>query len=110
MQKRITALLLSLSLLMVVGCYESKVEFAGNVAPFQFNGLKITLPVTGKGKYGASPTRFDFRWPESNVIVIDQLPNGTFEIRKDGVLLGTAEEGDHIRFNDDGQLATEADP
>jgi hypothetical protein len=115
-----------LCLLMVAavlnGCSDAKVQV--HVEPIDFQGLKVTLPNNGMGKFGVTPD--SLYWSHDAIVIyIKNIGDGEFEIRKNpivkhlgnnaeelqssGDLLGKAKKGEHIRFSEDGREFTKGE-
>jgi len=90
-------------LIVLSGCYQSGIDHVG-VVSYEFHGLVIELPFEGEGKYTTSTDRFEFR-KDSTIVAVEKTGAETFEIRVNGELVGTANQGDHVRIGNDGKFS-----
>lgn len=93
---------------VICGCSDSRIDFTG-VDSLDFHGVTITLPEAGKGHYAVSPNSLEFTH-DSLTITLSDSATGTIEIYKNGELVGTAVEGQHVQFDDEGNVTVREGP
>jgi hypothetical protein len=73
---------------------------------FDFHGVKVGLPHSGRGSGSLSNDTLTWQ-RDSLTLTLQELQDGSVQIRRNGTAIGSARPGQSVRFTDDGQIESQ---